>query len=294
MANTGATSPTVNEVVAVAGAGMTWQIFGNGVKVGDGVGSVDTVENYPGQTLASRDLVIQLTDAGALVGNDKADTTTNYPSGGFPFAVDITYGGSTDLWGATLTPAIVNGATFGLSVRSYVNDGGISDADSTNILRAKTFAFAVPADGLILGVTAMVRKSSVQHPMANQTEPWLHWVQLTIYYAVPPDAPATISVTKVGGSRLDVAWTAPASDGGSVVTGYLIERKIAAGAYATVVAASDAANLLYSDTGLTPNTLYTYRISAINAAGTGTSISAGETTPAGINFRDKAYLLDML
>ena len=39
-----------------------------------------------------------------------------------------------------------------------------------------------------------------------------------------PHAPAAVDVTSRSPSQLEVRWTAPASDGGSEITSYLVER----------------------------------------------------------------------
>jgi len=61
---------------------------------------------------AAADNRVQLTDdTGALIGSNKA-TATAWPG----TAGIATYGSSSDVWGATLTPTIVNDAQFGVVV----------------------------------------------------------------------------------------------------------------------------------------------------------------------------------
>lgn len=59
------------------------------------------------------DFRVQLTDAsGTLVGDNKADTVTGWPTA----ATIITYGGVADTWAASPTPAMVNDPDFGVTL----------------------------------------------------------------------------------------------------------------------------------------------------------------------------------
>jgi Fibronectin type III domain len=95
--------------------------------------------------------------------------------------------------------------------------------------------------------------------------------------ATPPGAP-----TGVNGAPLDhavaVSWTAPASDGGSPITGYRITPYIGATAQAPVLTGSNATN--FTVAGLVNGTTYTFTVAAVNAAGNGPdSAASGPVTP---------------
>ena len=80
-----------------------------------------------------------------------------------------------------------------------------------------------------------------------------------------PAAPASLTASAVSASRIDLAWT----DRSSNEQGFKVERCAGAGCtgfaqIATVAAGAGA----YSNTGLSKNTTYTYRVRAFNAAGT--------------------------
>lgn len=81
--------------------------------------------------------------------------------------------------------------------------------------------------------------------------------------------------------RATLSWTAP-SNGGSAITDYLIERAPdvsgSPGTYTTVTDGTSTATT-YTDTGLTNGSTYWYRVSAINAIGTGTASTAVSVTP---------------
>lgn len=95
--------------------------------------------------------------------------------------------------------------------------------------------------------------------------------------ATPPGAP-----TGVTGAPLDhavaLSWTAPASDGGSPITGYRITPYIGTTAQAPVLTGS--ASTSFTVAGLTDGTSYTFTVAAVNAAGNGPdSAASGPITP---------------
>lgn len=89
-----------------------------------------------------------------------------------------------------------------------------------------------------------------------------------------PSVAQGLSVTPApDGRSVAVAWTPPASDGGSPVTGYTVTRT---GAAAVEV---PAATNTWSWTGLEPGTAYTFTVAAINANGAGPQASTTAATP---------------
>ena len=85
-----------------------------------------------------------------------------------------------------------------------------------------------------------------------------------------PGAPTGLTATAQGTDRINLSWTAPSSDGNSAITGYKIEVSDDAGAtWTNLVANTGNANTTYPHTGLDPATTRHYRVSAINAVGTG-------------------------
>jgi outer membrane protein OmpA-like peptidoglycan-associated protein len=89
-----------------------------------------------------------------------------------------------------------------------------------------------------------------------------------------PGAPTAVSVAR-GDGQVSVSFTAPASDGGSTITGYRVTRL--PGGVQTSCPGSPCAI-----TGLTNGTAYTFTVEAINAVGTSAAGSSGSSvTPAG-------------
>jgi hypothetical protein len=86
-----------------------------------------------------------------------------------------------------------------------------------------------------------------------------------------PGAPTGVAGT-AGNAQVSLSWTAPASNGGSAITGYTVTPYIAAAAQTPVVFNSTAT--AQTITGLTNGTAYTFKVKATNAAGTGADSAA--------------------
>ncbi|MGE5528005.1 MAG: family 20 glycosylhydrolase [Patescibacteria group bacterium] len=87
----------------------------------------------------------------------------------------------------------------------------------------------------------------------------------------PPTAPANLTATAVSSSRIDLSWTAATDNVG--VAGYKVFRG--------GVEIDTVTGTTYSDTGLSPNTTYSYYVKAFDAAGnvSAQSNTAQATTP---------------
>ena len=92
-----------------------------------------------------------------------------------------------------------------------------------------------------------------------------------------PVAPSNLVATSLGANQIRIVW----SDNSTDETGFKVERKVgAAGTYAAVT--TTAANLAtFTDSSLTQGTQYYYRLSAVNAAGSSTTVEANATTASG-------------
>ncbi len=89
----------------------------------------------------------------------------------------------------------------------------------------------------------------------------------------PPAAPAGLTAT-AGNASVALAWTAP---GGA--TSYNVYRGSASGGEGTTAIASGVATASYADTGLTNNTTYYYKVSAVDAGGTSPQSGEVSATP---------------
>ena len=96
--------------------------------------------------------------------------------------------------------------------------------------------------------------------------------------ATTPGAP-TIGTATAGNTSASVTWTAPASNGGSAITGYTVTPYI--GVTAQTAQTFNSTATTETVTGLTNGSTYTFKVAAINSVGTGTqSTASNSVTPA--------------
>ena len=91
---------------------------------------------------------------------------------------------------------------------------------------------------------------------------------------VAPGLPTGLTVTPAGnGQSATFTWAPPFSDGGSAVTGYVVQRS--GGSPQSLGPAASSTTF----SGLTPGAAYTFSVSAVNAVGTGSAASTSATMP---------------
>ena len=87
--------------------------------------------------------------------------------------------------------------------------------------------------------------------------------------ATVPDAPTGLVATATTPTQIDLAWVAPAYDGGAPISGYRIEVSETGAAWTDLQPNTGSASPTFSHPGLLPGSTRFYRVSAINRAGTG-------------------------
>ena len=141
--------------------------------------------------------------------------------------------------------------TIGGSTTSYVDAGQVLNGGGVD-------------SGHCLNGTFVSGRMDESHP----------WVQIGSGTAVAPSAPRNLTATAGNGS-VSLSWTAPTSDGGSVITGYDVYRGTTPGAEASTAVATNVPTASFTDTNLTNGTRYYYVVQAVNGVGSsGTSNEA--------------------
>jgi len=92
-----------------------------------------------------------------------------------------------------------------------------------------------------------------------------------------PGAPTGLTAS-AGNTQISLSWTAPASNGGSAITGYNLYRSTSSGT--ETLYKNLGTSTSYTDTGLTNGQAYYYKVTAVNSAGESAKSNEATATPA--------------
>ena len=216
-------------------------------------------------------------------------------------------------WSATLTPQELGGgaalgcnSTDSNTAVKCSNTAVLSDNDFTLDSTEHTVGiFALGVDNtlyltsdeaftdvdtlvLVLGTTSLAFSAGIRGS-GDIGQIWfstgLSWtagtdVSVSLISVTAPGAPTGLAATANGPSQIDLAWTAPASTGGSAITGYKIEVSPDGSSWSDLVADTESTDTAYAHMGLAPATTRHYRVSAINVAATSAASDSDDTTTA--------------
>jgi hypothetical protein len=165
-----------------------------------------------------------------------------------------------------------------VTIGSGVTTIGGNVFSSCHSLTSITFLGLVAPTSVGAGWVNDVAVGVLGHAYAasNFPAPGSVWNGLTMGAVIPtalvaPGAPTNLIATP-GNARVILTWQAPASDGGSPITGYKLYRSATSGGTYSLIASPTA--LTYTDTGLTNGQTYWYKMSAVNAIGVGVNCTA--------------------
>ncbi len=212
---------------------------------------------------------------------------------------------------ATGTPTIIGALRVGEIARvdtsSIADPDGLTDTEFSytwfadgGFFRALTFINEYPVAPYDAGLTIEVQ---VHFEDDNGNSESLDVQATSTVAAVAPDAPPDLSGSLGDPGELDLSWSTPAvcdftvvfdcwldldrtfsvGDGGSEITGYIVQWKLASGSWgvASHVSEAEVTTTSHTVTGLNASSTYTVRVLARNAVGTGTPST--EVTVSGTN-----------
>ena len=269
-----------------------------------------------GVTLASLDATVTLS---IVTGHNIQSTTNNALTNTTPSGTnDNTY--VLDNTPPTLSRAEVSGDRLTINL-SEAHESPSGDMESLSFFQALLRQFSVTADGQALQLTLFISSQphivliGVSHPFVRQGQTVvLSYADPTTgddavalqdaagnetpsfttgsdgvpavtnnstIAAVVPGAPTSLSATVGSTTSIDLSWTAPADNGGRVISGYKIEVSADSGTTWTVlVATTGSTDTTYEHSGLTIGDTRHYRVSAINTVGTGAVSNTDSATAA--------------
>jgi titin len=245
-------------------AGATWvTAIANTGNSGTNV-VVNSLTN--GTAYAFRVSAINAAGAGDASGSAGATPMTTASA---PTAVSATNGDTTATLAWALPTSNGGAAITGYSIERS-GDGGVTwSAVATNI-SALTFSDT----GLTNGTTYLYRVKAVNAAGTGSSS-----AGVPVVPAARAGA-ATGLVANSGSGSVILSWVSPANTGGAPITGYFIEISEDAGdTWTTAIANTNTSAAFASVGNLADGQLYTFRVSAINAAGIGTASATADGTP---------------
>jgi len=136
---------------------------------------------------------------------------------------------------------------------------------STIQLNTDTISTTYSDTGLVHSTTYTYRVSAINSVGTGQAS---DTSSATTFNTTPTQPTGLTATGKL--LQINLSWNAPSDNGGTSITGYMIERSTDGGnTWNAIVSSTGNAGTTYSDKNVLPLTTYTYRVSAINDIGTG-------------------------
>ena len=165
-----------------------------------------------------------------------------------------------------LTPSVIGTVDNTLNTVQLVVPVGTT---VTNLVAVFTFSegasVSVGGTAQISGTTSNNFSSPVTYLVTSQDSSTVRSYTVTVTIASSPSAPQNLTATGGQGSA-SLSWSAPSSDGGRPVTGYVIESSLDSTNW-TSVGTTNASTTSLIISSLPNNTTYSFRVRATNVSG---------------------------
>lgn len=141
------------------------------------------------------DYLVKLVKNGTVSGDNKGDDA---------FLTDVSYttakiyGGSSDLWGLSLTPSDINSSNFGFvfQAKLYYTDEFGSTTKYSEYLKFTNFGFSIPSGATISGIEVGIKDSNFGGGGSLLAR--VYYAYITVYYSYNSKIEGIQSVTGVG------------------------------------------------------------------------------------------------
>ena len=191
----------------------------------------------------------------------------------------------------TFTEAVRHGSGFGPPASAFTVTADGTPTTVGTVTREST-SVLLRSLGLVIRqgqtVTASYRdptpgddQAALQDDALNDVASFTDWPVTNQSTVAPtaPGAPANLKARARGDTRIDLSWDAPGDTGGRAIDGYKIEVSSDTGnTWTDRIANTGSADTAYSHTSLTSGSTRHYRVSAINAVGTGAVSNVANAT----------------
>ena len=196
------------------------------------------------------------------------------------------------------TPATTPDQVTGVTTTSGPNAGNISVTWTTPgngglAISSYILQYRISGPGSFTTITGIGTTNTIVTGLANSTTYDIRVAAVNIagtgaYSNIvigltftTPNSPTNLTGT-AGNAQVSLTWTAPTNNGGTPITGYLVEYNSTdpSGPWTPVNTGSTATT--YTLTGLTNGTLYYVRVSGVNIVGTGTPSNVISLMPSTI------------
>ncbi len=217
-------------------------------------------------------VVAAVNTVGVSLKSSEASATPNQPATAPSAPTGLTATGGTGNVMLTWSPPASNGgaAVTGYNLYRGTTSSGESSAPVATSITGTSFTDTGLTNGTTYYYTVAAVNAVGSSPQSSEAS--------ATPLATAPSAPLNV-VASSGNAQATVAWSVPASNGGSPITGYNVYRGTSPGAESSTPVATSITGTSFTDTGLTNGTTYYYRVAAVNAVGISPQSSEASVTP---------------
>ncbi|MEI7782476.1 MAG: DUF2341 domain-containing protein, partial [Planctomycetota bacterium] len=180
----------------------------------------------------------------------------------------------------------ITGVLTSGSSRDIYYDGGNKTSQTTTVSAptlTKTEIGTYQGFSYLRGSLDEVRISSVARSSGWISTEYKNQSATSTFYSTvaptAPDAPTALTPT-ADDTEVSLSWTAPANNGGAVITDYVIDYKLSSDSSWSTFADGTSTSTTATVINLTNGSSYDFRVSAHNAVGTGSVSATATATPA--------------